>query len=106
FSMLGNAKTHIRNVLGNAVFGRFVDIKRGVGAALELALPKEQRRKSVLGLGKESRALLNWAKADAKTEDAENLFSFTGRTGDQASSKMDEYRKIFKFKPLEWITKK
>ena len=77
-----------------------MDIKRGVGAALELALPKEQRRKSVLGLGKESQALLNWEKADAKTEDDETPLSFTGRSGVQASPQVDEYIKILKYKPL------
>lgn len=103
-SMLGNPKTHIRNVAGNAVFGRFVDVKRAVGAALEKSLPQEQRTKAVIGFGKDSRALLKWAKSDARTADIAELLSPSGTTGDKGKTKIDEYRKIFKIGALNKLS--
>lgn len=103
-AMLGNPKTHIRNVAGNAVFGRFVDVKRAVGAALEKSLPQEQRTKAVIGFGKDSRALLKWAKSDARTADIAELLSPSGTTGDKGKTKIDEYRKIFKIGALNKLS--
>ena len=99
-SMLGNPKTHIRNIVGNEVFGRFVDVKRAVGAALEMALPQEQRTKAVIGFGKDSRALLSWARDDAKTADVKELLSPSGTTGDKAKAEIEKYRKIFKLNAM------
>lgn len=104
-SMLGNVKTHGRNTIGNAVFGEFADVKRSIGAALELLLPQEERTKSVLGLGKNSRALLEWAKQDAKTAEVSSLLSPSGKTGDNTASKIEQYRQIFKNKTLEKVVR-
>lgn len=99
-AMLGNPKTHIRNIVGNEVFGRFVDVKRAVGAALEMALPQELRTKAAIGFGKDSRALLSWARNDAKTADVKELLSPSGTTGDKAKAEIESYRKIFKLNAM------
>lgn len=47
-SMLGNPKTHIRNILGNAVFAPAVRLKDAIGAGIEAAAIKDgERTKSV-----------------------------------------------------------
>lgn len=48
-AMLGNPRTHIRNVLGNALFMPAVGIKNKIGALAELGMAKENRTKT-LGL--------------------------------------------------------
>lgn len=47
-AMLGNPRTHIRNILGNVLFTPAVKTKNAIGLLLEKALPPEQRTKSVL----------------------------------------------------------
>lgn len=42
-SMLGNVKTHIRNILGNAVFAPVVRLKDAVGAGIEWSLSKTKK---------------------------------------------------------------
>ncbi len=46
-SMLGNTRTHFRNILGNAAFVPARKVKNLIGAGIEKALPKAQRTKSV-----------------------------------------------------------
>lgn len=62
FAMLGNPRTHIRNVLGNFFMNIPTTAKDITGAALEnVFLPKEQRTKSVGTLSKDIR---DFAKQD------------------------------------------
>lgn len=72
-AMLGNPRTHIRNILGNTLFQAPVAVKNRVGALLELGVDrasggKVERTKSVLGanpfgkLAAEARA--DWANAE------------------------------------------
>jgi hypothetical protein len=103
-SMLGNVKTHVRNVIGNAAFRPYVDVKRAIGSALERALPKEQRTKSVIGLGKKSRELLSWAKSDAKSKTVSEMMEYSGKSGDSAKSEIQKYRKIFKNEALNKLS--
>lgn len=46
-SMLGNPRTHVRNIAGNAVFMPAVKVKNIIGAELERALKAETRTKSI-----------------------------------------------------------
>ena len=46
-AMLGNPRTHIRNVLGNFLFMPAVGIKNKIGALAELGLAKENRTKTI-----------------------------------------------------------
>lgn len=68
-SMLGNPRTHVRNILGNAFFAPVVFAKNRVGAAMEAAAyqisgGKTGRSKAIVGLGKGDRALYRAAFAD------------------------------------------
>ena len=62
FAMLGNPRTHIRNIIGNAVFMPAVKIKNMIGAGLEAATGAA-RTKSALVTNSE---LLKAAKIDAE----------------------------------------
>lgn len=68
-SMLGNPRTHVRNILGNAFFAPVVFAKNRVGAAMEavayqISGGKTGRSKAIVGLGKGDRALYRAAFAD------------------------------------------
>ena len=63
-SMLGNPRTHIRNVVGNAVFMPAVGLKNKVGALMEIATGQEERTKTLGFASPEARA---FAKQDAQT---------------------------------------
>lgn len=68
-SMLGNPRTHVRNILGNVFFAPVVFAKNRVGAAMEAAAyqisgGKTGRSKAIVGLGKGDRALYRAAFAD------------------------------------------
>lgn len=47
-AMLGNTRTHIRNILGNVGMGVLTRSKDNVAALLQIALPKDYRTKSIL----------------------------------------------------------
>ncbi len=94
-AMLLNPKTHIRNMGATGSFLPFVDVKRDIGAALEkVLLDEEQRTKAVLGSDKRSKALLKWAKEDAKKPKVIERLGQSGTTGDNARSKIQEHRQI------------
>lgn len=61
-SMLGNPRTHVRNILGNAIFMPAVGLKNKVGALTEIATGQKERTKTLGLASKEARA---FAKADA-----------------------------------------
>ena len=46
-SMLGNTRTHARNVLGNVSMGVVTRAKDNISGVMQLALPKDQRTKAV-----------------------------------------------------------
>ena len=94
-AMLLNPKTHIRNMGATGSFLPFVEVKRVIGAGLEKALlDEEQRTKAVLGSDKRSKALLKWAKEDAKKPKVIERLGQSGTTGDNARSKIQEHRQI------------
>ena len=63
-SMLGNPRTHLRNIIGNALFAPVVGIKNKLGAVGEIATRQEQRTKTLAPfLKKEVR---NFARKDAQ----------------------------------------
>ena len=105
-AMLGNAKTQIRNIAGNAAFRPMASVKRAVGAVIEQAfVEQENRTKSILGVGQDARALLDWAKEDAKGQAAQQLLSYSGLTGDSARDAIQEERQIFDTAWLETVRK-
>ena len=97
-AMLGNGKTQIRNIAGNALFMPYKAAKDTLGAAFEIALPKEQRTKALTPDLK----LLSWARQDSKTEAVHDALKYTGKLGDDATSaKFAENVKVFDSKIME-----
>lgn len=100
--MLGSPMTHIRNFGATGAFRPMASIKRTISAAIQaVTLDKQNRTAAVIGVGKESRELLNWAEADAKTETAKSMMQGTYQNGDDARNAVSEYRTTFKNKGLE-----
>lgn len=97
-SMLGNPRTHIRNIGGNAVFMLPVKVKNAVGWVLEKSISKDKRTKAL----KSTKDSKNFAAADyAKMKDI-----IQGNSGKyEELSKINELRRIYKFKPLEALRK-
>ena len=85
-SMLANPKTHIRNLVGNAVTQELYTIKDIIGTAIESSVDKtgsaingvglENRTKAVLNrLNENDRKLIDFAKNDYKTDTKDILQS-------------------------------
>ena len=108
-AMLGNTKTHIKNMLGNVAMSATSGIKNNVAAMLEGALSKVSggkidRTKSVLNvLSSNDRKLINACKSDAENGFYRQLKGnkYLGSVGNN----IDSERKIFNFKPLESLRK-
>lgn len=107
-AMLGNVRTHVRNVLGNFFFAPVVATKDLTATAIEAAVSrvsggKLNRSKALVGAGKGDRALLKAAWGDyANVQDA----AMSGRKYDDLSNAnqyIEEGRVIFKTKALEQI---
>jgi hypothetical protein len=105
-AMLGNVKTQVRNIFGNAAFRPLSSIKRAVGAVIEQAfVEQENRTKAIIGTSQDAKALLEWAKDDAKGNDAQQLLSYSGLTGDAARDAIQNERQIFDTQWLETVRK-
>lgn len=108
-AMLGNKKTHIKNMLGNVAMSATSGIKNNVAAMLEGALAnvsggKIDRTKSVLNvLSSNDRKLINACKSDAENGFYRQLKGnkYLGSVGNN----IDSERKIFDLKPLESLRK-
>lgn len=101
-SMLGNAKTQVRNLVGNLAFMPYKTVKDKMAAIFEKALPKEQRTKAI---GTDF-GLLAWAKNDAKKTDINNALKYSAKIGDDVtSSQFAEDRKVFNSKALDSVRK-
>ena len=100
--MLGNVKTQARNLAGNAMFMPYKAVKDKMGALMELAIPQEQRTKSL----RTDRELLQWAKQDAKSDMVQDALKYSGKLGDDVTSqKLFDNRKIYDNKTLETVRK-
>lgn len=102
--MLGNPKTQVRNLAGNAAMKPFAFVKDKLAAGMETALEKagvmskEDRTKSLTT----DKDLLEFAKMDAKSEAAQDALKYSAKLGaDVTKDKMSENRQIFKSKGLE-----
>ena len=105
-SMLGAPLTHIRNFGATGAFRPMSDIKRTISAGIQaVALDQENRTAAVIGIGKESRELLSWAKNDAKSDMAVSMMKGTYQNGDNSRSEIEDKRTIFKNKALEGYRK-
>ena len=109
-AMLGNTRTHVRNIGGNAGFAPVVALKNMTATAIESAVHrvsggKTSRSKAFVGLGKADKALLKAAWDDYAN--VADMISSGGKYNDfaLANRAIEEGRQIFKFKPLEWARK-
>lgn len=96
-SMLGNPKTHIRNVGSNIAFMPYTRLKNDLGAIIESAVIKSRndRTKAFLNpVSAEDRAILSWAKQDAASSRAEKLMQSSGNEIKDAENSIQSYRKI------------
>ena len=99
-AMLGNAKTQIRNLAGNAAFMPYKEVKDKMGALAEKVLvPKDQRTKSLTM----DRGLLQWARDDRKNnESVRDALKYSAAIGDDVTSqKIRDDIKVFNTKALE-----
>ncbi len=109
-AMLGSLRTHINNIGGNAGFAPAVAMKNLVATTIEpivyyVSGKKMLRSKSLIRGSKADRALLKAAWLDySKVND---IISNGGKYNDNVSSNkyIEEGRRIFKSKPLEWARK-
>ena len=106
-AMLGNLKTQIRNVVGNLGFVTYKSAKDAMGTAMERAIPKDQRTKSVLNLLTEAdRDLLSWARSDGRTEQVQNALKYSAKLGDDVSGDViRQNMRIFDSDALEAVRK-
>lgn len=96
-AMLGNTRTHIRNLAGNAVFIPAIEIKNAMALVGEKTLPTAERTKAILT--KKDRTLLDFAENDFNNNEpiirGENKFDI--------ASGVQEKRRIFDNKLLETL---
>lgn len=109
-AMLGNLRTHGRNIVGNAGFAPVVVAKNLTATAIESVVhrvsgKKTVRGKSIITGNKADRALLKAAWGDYAN--VGELISNGGKYNDSAmaNQNIEEGRQIFKFKPLEMARK-
>lgn len=108
-AMLTNPRTHIRNIVGNAGFVPIRAIKNAIATTAEAAVDHLspggiKRTKAALNyLSKADRALTRAAYADVSK--VQNQLLGSGKYADTATGKIEDYRTIFKLKPLEAVRK-
>lgn len=109
-AMLGNPRTHVRNVVGNAGFAPVVAVKDLTATAIEEAVyrvsgGKLERSKAMVGASKGDRALLSAAWGDYAKVQETALGG--GKYSDFANANkyVEEGRTIFRLKPLEAVRK-
>lgn len=108
-SMLGNPRTHVRNIVGNLGFAPVRMVKDAIATGLEFTVDKAskngiQRTKSVLNPGsKADRALIVEAWNDVSNVEDQLLGG--GKFNDTPVGKVERERTIFKTLPLEALRK-
>lgn len=110
-AMLGNPRTHIRNVLGNAFFAPVVGTKNIVGAVIESGVYNAQRLAGKQGIERTKTIRgaipLSGGKTRAFAVDdfskVEDIIKGGGKMN--PSDIIREKQRVFKFKPLEWLRK-
>ena len=101
-AMLGNPRTHIRNIFGNMLFAPMVNGKNAIGIALERTLSKDNRTKARLTA--KDKAAIEFAKSDFDTVNAEESKSSKNKYNESLNG-LDVEEKVFKNKALEWARK-
>lgn len=106
-SMLGNPRTHIRNIIGNAAFAPVRGVKNQVGGLMEAIaqragiIDESQRTKSVgFNWSKKRRALVKAAKADYANAEGQIQ---SGDKYNSATDIIEKNRRIFDIAALETL---
>lgn len=101
-AMLGNPRTHIRNIAGNALMIPVKNLKNEIGTVLEKTLPKEQRTKAILNpLSATDNALKSFAANDFD----QNAEMVRGESKYDIKAGIREKQRIFSTEPLERLRK-
>lgn len=95
-SMLGNPRTHVRNLVGNAIFVPAVKLKNVVGAELEKAM-KTDRTKSVTTTAA--------ARAFARQDALEMRDVLQGNADKSIRERIMDERKTYRLEALNTLTK-
>ena len=95
-SMLGNPKTHIRNVFSNIAMMGTVEVKNAIARTVEGIAPIETRTKTWRRASEDVKAF-----AKKTTLEMKDVLQDGGKYSEDASIK--EKRKIFKSKLLNWL---
>jgi len=105
-AMLGNPRTHVRNVVGNLGFAPVVATKNMTAGAIESVVSFVSGGKLERNKGRVNPKLLQAAWADY--DNVADEISAGGKYSDAANKNksIEEGRTIFKFKPLEKARKK
>ena len=93
-AMLGNPRTHVRNLVGNAIFVPAVKLKNAIGAVIESAAGLPDRTKT---LGRPDKALRDFAIQDFEA----NKEIIMGERKLNPSTEIMDSRRIFKNSLLE-----
>jgi hypothetical protein len=111
-AMLGNSRTHLSNMLGNAMFGTVTRIKNDIGAVMEAGVDKVSRAAGRGGIDR-TKSLLNPlnvrdnALKDAARGDYDNVYALITGGGKYNPARLIEDQKtVFDHKWLEWLRKK
>lgn len=110
-AMLGNPRTHIRNIAGNALFAPVVGVKNAVGAVIESGVYNAQRIAGKQGIErtKTIRGTLPFTGGAARTfalddfSKVQDVIKGGGKMN--PSDIIREKQAVFKFKPLESLRK-
>lgn len=94
FAMLGNPRTHIRNIMGNVASAAALDTSHKVSAVGQKFLPKENRTRAL----HTSKAAKQFAKADYANVEAE----LSGNAYKNEMSEIKQRQKLFP-KPLQKV---
>lgn len=97
-SMLGNPKTHIRNVVSNVAMKGTIKVKNTLARTFETILPVKERTKT---FEKASKEIKNYAKETA----AEMKGIITGENKYNEKVALEQEKQIFKNKALEGISR-
>ena len=108
-SMLGNPRTHIRNVLGNTAFAPVVGVKNVIGTVLESAVQNTQRLAGKEGITRTKTIAGNIPFTGGKTREfairdfaeVEDILKGGGKMN--PSDIIREKQSVFKFKPLAYL---
>ena len=97
-SMLGNPKTHIRNVVSNVAMGWTTKVKNTMARTFETILPIKERTKTFVPASKEIR---NFAKDTAI--DMKGIITGENKYNEKVA--LEQEKRIFKSKVLEGVSR-